>query len=50
MVSELLAVVVDCRDAPALARFRATALGRRPPLTWDDGAGRTYVEVPGERA
>ncbi|MEU7815545.1 VOC family protein [Pseudonocardia sp. NPDC049154] len=48
MTSRVIAVAVDARDATGLAQFWADALGRDEPFTWDDAAGTSYVELPGE--
>jgi catechol 2,3-dioxygenase-like lactoylglutathione lyase family enzyme len=45
MTSRLVAVVVDCADADALARFWAAALGHRNIRAWDDGHGTTYAQI-----
>jgi catechol 2,3-dioxygenase-like lactoylglutathione lyase family enzyme len=45
MTSRLVAVVVDCADADALARFWAAALGHHSIRAWDDDHGTTYAQI-----
>jgi catechol 2,3-dioxygenase-like lactoylglutathione lyase family enzyme len=48
MAARMIAVVVNCRDAEALAGFWAAVLGREAAVRrWDDAYGRTYVERDG---
>ncbi|WP_033289543.1 VOC family protein [Amycolatopsis jejuensis] len=45
MSSRLIAIAVDCRDAPALAGFWRTALDYPHTEPWEDGHGTGYVEL-----
>ncbi|HZZ50653.1 MAG TPA: VOC family protein [Pseudonocardia sp.] len=45
MPSRLLAVVLDCHDAEALARFWCAVFGSSVSNRWTDSAGTEYVEV-----
>lgn len=45
MVSRMVAVVVNCRDAEALAAFWAGVLGARGIGRWDDPRGTRYVQL-----
>jgi catechol 2,3-dioxygenase-like lactoylglutathione lyase family enzyme len=45
VVSRVIAVTIDCRDAERCAAFWAAALGERITHRWKDADGVEYVEV-----
>jgi catechol 2,3-dioxygenase-like lactoylglutathione lyase family enzyme len=45
MVSRVIAVAVDCRDAEGLAAFWCAALGAEVRRRWRDVYGVEYVEI-----
>jgi catechol 2,3-dioxygenase-like lactoylglutathione lyase family enzyme len=45
MTTRIIAVAIDCHDAEALAAFWRQALGYPDLERWQDGHGRTYVEL-----
>jgi catechol 2,3-dioxygenase-like lactoylglutathione lyase family enzyme len=45
MSTRIIAVTIDCHDAEALAGFWRHALGYPETERWQDGHGRTYVEL-----
>ena len=45
MVSRVIAVAVDCRDAEGLASFWCTALGAEVDGRWRDAHGVEYVQI-----
>jgi catechol 2,3-dioxygenase-like lactoylglutathione lyase family enzyme len=45
MVSRVIAVAVDCRDAEALAAFWCAALGVEVDGRWRDAHGVEYVQI-----
>ena len=45
MVSRVIAVAVDCRDAEVLAAFWCAALGTELDRRWRDAHGVEYVQI-----
>ena len=45
MVSRMIAVAVDCRDAERLATFWCAALGAEVDRRWRDAHGVEYVQI-----
>jgi hypothetical protein len=45
MVSRVIAVAVDCRDAEGLAAFWCAALGAEVDQRWRDAHGVEYVQI-----
>ncbi|WP_197319636.1 VOC family protein [Saccharomonospora sp. NB11] len=50
MSAHVIAVVVDCADAEALAEFWRKALDYAEPRRWRDADGLTYVQLDGDPA
>lgn len=48
MAADIIAIVIDCRDAEAQAGFWSAALGYEVTRRWRDARGVTYVEAERE--